>query len=319
MSDRLIFETYSNIDGYKSGANLWQGDSDRVNLYLKNACVSLISLAEKNPECDTALCTNIDVPDRFLKLLKEKDIRVIKIPYDDYLFPEGMRWSLTFYKFRVMEYLAENTEYDRYLMLDTDTYCGFNFGSMWDNAELGMLMCLNTAPIDSDNSKKALEESKKLYPDLEQGTRFYWAGGELAAKREDFVFLSRECRKIYEDMRKMNVETSLGDEFVWYVFDKKYPGRIIPGNAYWDHYWTYDSYYHITTFYYYDRKPLWHMPVEKSRGMLKLFDYYEKHRRFPNQRRLWHMLHLIQPDGRWYVTAVAKEDLKEFIKKMIRK
>lgn len=313
MNKRLIFETYSNIDGYKSGANLWKGDDDRVSLYLKNACVSLISLKLRNPDCDVALCTNISVPDRFKSLLEEKEVGIIEIPYDDYLFPEGMRWSLTFYKFKVMEYLLANTGYEQYLMLDTDTYCARNFGCMWENAELGILMCLNTAPLDSDNSVKAYNEAEALYPRMDHGTRYYWAGGELAATREDFSFLSSECRKIYEDMISKGVETSLGDEYVWYVFDKLNPHRIIPGNAYWDHYWTYEGYYHISTTYYYDKKPLWHMPVEKSRGMLTLFDYYEKHRRFPNQRRLWHMLHLIQPDRKWYPLAVLKEDLKTLL------
>ena len=71
MEKNLIMVPYAEIPSMETGTSVAARKiKDRKAMYLKNACVSLVSAKSHNPECAVALVTNIDVPLSYAAVLK---------------------------------------------------------------------------------------------------------------------------------------------------------------------------------------------------------------------------------------------------------
>lgn len=318
--DKLIFNTFSFIHGYQSGALIPEKDElKRKEAYLKNSILSLISARLSNPDSDVALCTNIETPQWYSEMAKAKGIKIIKVPFDKFSFDKDTRWSLTFYKLCVLEYLLCNTSYSYFCMLDVDTLVVNSMKSMWKESEYGVLMYENFRPYYHDMKTQIRDEFKRVYPEVNVGNAAYWNGGEVAADRLHMELLMEQCTLIYKRLVEKKFQTQFGDEFFWFVVDKLKQGLIFSGNAYFEHFWTENGYYVVSTEYIYEKKPVLHFPNEKTKGLLKLFDYYNKKGRLPEMSIFQHMLNIPGIDKRPYWICALSDNLEGYIKRLVVK
>ena len=68
----LICIPFAYKDGMNSGVNISGGK--KLEIYLKNASVALVSAKQFNSDCDVAFATNLkekELPNEFLKILRE--------------------------------------------------------------------------------------------------------------------------------------------------------------------------------------------------------------------------------------------------------
>ena len=311
----IIVNAFAFLDKYRSGENISinkGGSEEQIKeLYLKNSCISLISAKRFNPQDEVALCTNIEVPQYYIEILNKEEIKILKIPFDTFQFEKEMKWSLAFYKICVLNHLLEETCYEKICLLDCDTIVNKDFAALWDEAGYGVLMYNTFDSYESKMRQDIKREFQELFPEYDCRNNEYFAGGEITGDRKYIKELVHTCRLIYNTMLSKKKETTVGDEFFWYGVDKMKPGLIIAGNGYYEHYWTYEGFRLISTNYFYKKVSVMHFPVEKEKGIIKVFDYYVRKREFPEQRILWHMLSLPQPDGRnvyiWHILSILKK------------
>lgn len=102
-----------------------------LEIYLKNIFVSLVSAKKNNPDSDVMLVTNIkeNALGIFDQLIKE-NIKIVFCPFDNFLMPDNFKWQYAFYKLKVLEYIKE-LKYDRYLLMDCDTYVVDELKDLW--------------------------------------------------------------------------------------------------------------------------------------------------------------------------------------------
>lgn len=80
-------------------------DKERLNIYMKNCCVALLSAKHYNQDSDVALVTNIDVPNEFEQILKNYDIISVNAEFNEFKFSNEYKWGLAFYKMCVLKYI----------------------------------------------------------------------------------------------------------------------------------------------------------------------------------------------------------------------
>lgn len=80
----------------RSGVNTSE-TTDKIGLYLKNACVALVSAKFYNSNCDVVFASNLDIselPDCIAEIFGKNDIRFVHVPFSDFLFGEDYLWGL---------------------------------------------------------------------------------------------------------------------------------------------------------------------------------------------------------------------------------
>ena len=97
LSDKIIAIPFAFDKKKKTGVNV--NTDNPQEIYFKNACVACISAKHNNPDCDVAFVTNIlteSIPTEYKNVLKDKNIKIITIPYDRFLFPDEYSWGLAY-------------------------------------------------------------------------------------------------------------------------------------------------------------------------------------------------------------------------------
>lgn len=109
-------------------------------IYLKNIFVSLVSAKLNNVTCDVALITNINNDcSTIIKKLKEQGIMILKCPFNNFVMPDYFKWEYAFYKLNVLEYISK-LQYDRYLLLDADTFVVGALDDLWEESKERILL-----------------------------------------------------------------------------------------------------------------------------------------------------------------------------------
>ena len=85
MNNSIIMVPYANLENMKGGVNV--DNNNRLNIYMKNCCVSLLSAKNYNLNSDIALVTNIEVPAKYEKILTDNNILIIKAEFTYFKFP----------------------------------------------------------------------------------------------------------------------------------------------------------------------------------------------------------------------------------------
>ena len=75
----------------KSGVNFNQkiSTNERLLMYMKNACVALVSAKKYNPESDCALVTNLsdnEIPAEIHEIFTRENIKIFHFPFDEFRF-----------------------------------------------------------------------------------------------------------------------------------------------------------------------------------------------------------------------------------------
>lgn len=288
-----VFNAFAYIENYETSENL-NKQNDLLNIYMRCCCVSLISAKYNGnaikDDCQLILVTNIDVPQYYSNIFEKENIIIKKVPFDRFMFDENMKWSLAFYKLCALKHIVESGEYDKVMLVDSDTYFANDINDIWIEAEQNILLYDICHSLKNHQMIQMNKEYKLLYG---KDTILVNYGGEFVCGKCSLLkqYIS-ECEAVYKNMIEKNVMTLHGDEFIWCAAAIKFKSIIKSANAYIDRYWTGKRVYRVSTNYYFDPVCIYHFPVEKKYGIRKTFNYYIRHNKMPELNKIirWYSL-----------------------------
>lgn len=300
--NNIILIPFAFLKSYSGGVNL-KGSNNKLDLYLKNCCVSCVS-AKKNASDDTdvALVTNIDVPGVFRDVLDEAGVKVLKYDFDRFNFDGEYDWSLAFYKLCALYHAVNELDYDNYAYLDSDVYVQDSFADVWKECSKKILMYDICHGLQVEDYQRFLKETTEFTGTETLGLTHY--GGEFfAANRENAQAFVEECISVYGEMMQKSFKTSMGDEFISSLAAARIADKVRNAGAYIYRFWT-RRFHLMSTNYEYNPVAVLHVPQEKDFGMLKIFDRYVAHGRLPSRKKVWQLLHLCHAD--WKIALYLK-------------
>lgn len=138
----LICIPFAYEENMNSGVNVSIKGKGKIEIYLKNACVALISAKYYNPDSDVALVTNFgrwNIPEEFLSIFDKWEIKVMEIPFDQFRFQGSYTWALAFYKLCVLKKLS-CMKYESICYMDTDVYIQGSFDAIWTECRQNIML-----------------------------------------------------------------------------------------------------------------------------------------------------------------------------------
>lgn len=248
----LICIPFAYEENMNSGVNVSIKGKGKIEIYLKNACVALISAKYYNPDSDVALVTNFgrwNIPEEFLSIFDKWEIKVMEIPFDQFRFQGSYTWALAFYKLCVLKKLS-CMKYESICYMDTDVYIQGSFDAIWTECRQNIM----------------------LY-DINHGLN-----------TRDYVLL---CDEIESYCGQRKLITHYGGEFFAASAANEMRESIKNAGAYIYRFWTGAGFRLISTCYEYNRITILHLPAEKEQGMLKIYDKYIKIGKIPVDEKVW--------------------------------
>ena len=288
MEKRAICIPFAFENDMQTGVNI--ADTNRaIHIYMKNACVALLSAKHYNPNCDVVFATNlenVDIPTEYRTILEKNQITILHIPFDFFRFPGEMKWSLAFYKLCVLKALSESP-YDAICYMDTDVFIQGGFDAIWEECQENILLYDINHGLNTKDYIILCDEVQDFLGHKKLITHY---GGEFfASSKKNAQTFCSICEKIYAGMLNDGFSTSRGDEFIISLAADEMKQKIKNASPYIYRFWTGASFRLISTCYQYNRILVLHVPAEKERGMIRLFDRYIKNNRIPNDSIVWSM------------------------------
>ena len=278
-----------------SGVNLSSG-ADRLKLYLKNAAVSLCSAKHYNPDCSVVFATNMDldqIPEDIQRSFARFGVEVAHIPFDRYRFGNGYKWALAFYKLCVLSHLAEE-DWDKIAYMDTDVYVQMPFDAVWEECSENILLYdvthgLNTGEYVAINEEFTNFQQKNTYPT-------HYGGEFFAASKENAMAFEAAARKIYQKMQEEAFVTEKGDEFIVSLAANTMRNKVKNASPYIHRFWTGARFRLTSTIYKYNPVVVCHMPAEKEKGIVTIYNRYISKGTIPANKKVWKLCRLtVQP------------------------
>lgn len=239
-----------------------------------------------------AFATNLkekELPNEFLKILREWDIQVLEIPYNEFEFPGDYTWSLAFYKLCVLKRISE-MKYMSVCYLDTDVYIQGNFEAIWRECEQNVMLYDINHGLNTDDYISLCDEVEEFYGNRKLITHY---GGEFfAASSSNAKEFVNVCEQVYSKMLEKDFRTTKGDEFILSVAAENMKASIKNAGAYVYRFWTGASFRLVSTCYEYNRIIVLHLPAEKEHGMLKMYDHYIRRGIVPSDKNAWRIFRL---------------------------
>lgn len=276
---------------------------DAFNVYLKNICVSLISAKKAMPNDDVALVCNIKVPIKYENLLTDNNILIFYEPFDSFVFNNDYLWNLAFYKLCALEKMVTKYRYDNYIYTDADVFVQKQLDELFEELKDNILLYDINHGLYTKDYRIIVDEFKRF------GVNSYIThyGGEFfGASCENAKVFIDNCKAVYDEMQSENFITTKGDEFIISIVAHRMKNMIKNAGAYIYRFWTGD-FYLVSTCYKYNEIAILHLPNEKQKGMIKLYDIFVKNHTFPNNGKVHKMCHL------------THQPLKYKIRRMIRR
>ncbi len=285
----LIFSAFAAVDGFRENA-----DANRGRLvYYRCLVVALASAKARNPDCQVALITNVEVPAPFDAQLEQAGVAVYRCDFDRFRFSADLPWSLAFYKLCALSWALEHLDFERCALLDTDTYTQYPLTDLWREADEAVLLYQVPHPAGQPMAAAIAACCDAVYPDGAPHLPTHF-GGELvagsAANLRPFMAL---CREVYDLMRQKGVEPRDGDEVIldiaaWRALRTGRPVRA--ANAYIWRYWLGARHYLVSTNYCLVPICILHLPGSaKDRQLKLLYRHYARHGAFPRRQTVWRM------------------------------
>ena len=286
----IICVPFAFENGVNSGVNLKK--NNKTEIYLKNASVALISAKWNNPTCDIVFATNISVdelPLKFTELLRRNKIQIIIVEYTDYKFPSDYKWALAFYKLCVLKHMIQ-MGFQNCCYMDTDVYVQGSFDDIWRE-------CKHSILLYDINHGLGVKEYRDIISEMNQFCKndlllTHYGGEFFAANYENAVVFEREMSLIYKEMLEKNFITTKGDEFIVSIAADKCKKLIKNASPYICRFWTGASFRLTSTCYEYNAVSVLHMPAEKEKGIIKIYDKYISKNQIPDNSKIWNICRL---------------------------
>ena len=300
----LFFVSFAFDANKKTGANIKR---DVLHTYCKNICVSLLSAKASNPNMDVALVCNVEIPREYEELLIQNDILIYIEEFDSFVFPNDYPWGLAYYKLCALEKMVTKYEYDHYIYTDADVFIQNPLDDIILELKDHILLYDTNRGFQVQNYRTTIEQFKSFGIDsyiTQYGGEFFGADRKNA---EDFLAC---CKEIYNEMINREFRTTKGDEFITSIAAHRMKTKIKNAGAYIFRFWTGD-FYLVSTSYKYNEIAILHMPDEKQRGLLKLYDFFMKKHKFPDKEKVHKMCRLTR--------SPIKDQLSSKIRKLLKK
>ena len=283
----LVFCCFAYKESFSGSVNIPYGKVKPIEVYLKNAFVALKTTKLYNPATDVALAVNFKIPDFYGELYKRSGIAVYECDFTDFVFPQGFSWSLAFYKLNALKRLVAQTDYDNYIEIDSDVICLGSLDEVW--RELGEALMMLSGPFSYNHPVRRSYSADAARLFGISGRLVKYGSGFIGGSRDDLTELAAECERIYNVIRDSGFAcgSDTGDELITSIAALRFEVR--DAKPYMDVYWT-GKFYLASTNYFYDKMCFLHLPNEKDRGIVRLFDYYIAKNRFPDNKRLYKIL-----------------------------
>ena len=284
--ENLIFGAFATLEGHREGDNANLGS----DAYYCCIVVALASAKLANPDCDVALVTNAPVPQPYAAQLEAAGVQVLDCPFDHYRVDAALEWSLAFYKLCAMEWALAHTAYDRYALLDVDTYTQYPCADLWREADEAVLLYQVPHAASQPMAAAISRNYAQLYGGQPVLTHF---GGELiAGSRARLADFMAECAGVYRTMNEKGLRPHEGDEFITCAaaYRSLLAGRPVrAANAYIFRYWVGARFYFVSTNYCNDPVCIFHLPGGKNRQLRVLYRRYAKCGAFPPREKVYRL------------------------------
>lgn len=307
MEKKLIFVPFAHDPNKRTGANM-ESNRDVFTVYCKNFCTALVSLKLDNPDCDVALVTNNPIPSEFSNILDSFNINIFTFPYDSFTFPADYTWSLAFYKLSALRSILVSTNYDFYCYLDTDIISNVSLAPVWQECKDHVLLYDINHGLNVKDYQLFMSDVNVFSGDSRTITHY---GGEFfaASKNNGLIFL-HSCEQIYTEILSRNFITAFGDEFILSLTADQHRTLVKNAGAYIFRYWT-GQFYLSSTRHIANPISILHLPGEKNRGMIKIFDRYVAKGTFPSKKTIYRLCNIDRP---YYLDV-----LKLVVKRLLRR
>lgn len=281
----IICVPFAFEQGYNSGVNLKK--NNKIEIYLKNATVALVSAKWKNPECDVIFATNIstsNIPVEYVEIMDKVGVEIIKVEFDNYKFAFDYKWSLAFYKLCVLKKFIQ-MGFQNCCYMDTDVYVQGSFDSIW-------IECKHRILLYDINHGLEVEEYRKIINEINTFNKndclvTHYGGEFFAANYKYAVIFEKQMDMIYKEMIERNFITTKGDEFIVSIAADRCKELIKNASPYIYRFWTGASFRLTSTCYQYNPVLILHMPAEKEKGIIKLYDKYISQYKKPKDSNVW--------------------------------
>lgn len=283
----LITCAFAFKEGFQTSRQISKlAGNETTEMYLKNLYVALSSAKEKNPGDDVVLSVNIDLDCNWITRFEQAGVTVRKMDFNTFVVPKEFLWSLAFFKMCVLYTWVKEGNYDRYLILDADTYTTHSYDDMWMEADLGMLLYplghtfshSDRAVIRRDFERICPEESSKL-PITHYGGEYVCGNKEMLSQYMDC------CLELFDKIaaQGFKVEDKIGDESLWSIAATLLYSKMpfIASTPYIFRFWT-EEFYLVSTQTVSNPVSIWHLPQEKETGFIRLYNYRLKKGSYPS-------------------------------------
>lgn len=283
----LITCAFAFKEGYGTSQQLNKSaGKETTEMYLKNLLVALASAKYHNPEDDVFLCVNMDLDEDWKKRFNKSGVEVREMNFNSFVVPKEFPWSLAFFKMCVLNTWVNEGNYDRYLILDADTYTTRSFNDMWKEADLGIMLFPLGHTYSHHDRDVIRRDFAGIYPEESAKLPITHYGGEyVCGTKANLKIFIDKCLEVFDKIsaKGFKVEEKIGDEDLWSI-SATLLGRELPfiaATPYIFRFWTTDIFYLVSTCTVSNPVAIWHMPQEKETGFIRLYDYYMKTKSFP--------------------------------------
>lgn len=307
----LILVPYAYKSEYNTGVNI-RSKKTAQDVYLKNCCVACVSAKHHaGSDTDVALISNIEPPREYRNILEKNGVKIIRQDFDLFNFGGKYTWSLAFYKLCALYHAVRNLSYGYYAFVDTDVYFQADFENIWKECDSHVLLYDINHGLQVEHYRHFLQEisdfrEERTECEMGGGYAVHYGGEFFAANAEKALEFTQRCEEIYSQMIKRDFTTTHGDEFITSLAAARMKNSVKNAGAYVFRFWT-GPFRLVSTCYQYNPVAVLHVPAEKERGMLRLFDKFIQAGKIPTKEQAHKILHLRHRSLR---TIVAQMILK---------
>lgn len=286
--ENIIFEALAIDDSASTSASLASivKDYKVSDIYLKNSLVSLASIKQYNHDVCVALVVNIELEEIWRRRFEQFGITLFYCPYDTFVVPKHVVYSLSYYKLCAFDYLVKNTDYKRYCFVDCDTFSINSYKPLWIECD----SAINIVPNESSIISKKRVEINKIHKEISNEDRLiiHYCSGFIAGTKSDLVDLLELCGQKY---RKLFVDgsvlTEIGDEIIWSLALADYDRRIHSPKAYCllsaisaTNYWIDKEHWDDEDVF------MWHLPGDKRYSLIWAYNYLMSKGNLPSKKKM---------------------------------
>jgi hypothetical protein len=288
MPKKVIINAIFTQQGASRSMNLTGHDRSAFDLYIQNSLVSLGS-ASFHTDADRFLVSNVPVPAAYHFFLEQYQILNKVIPFDQFVFPTNVSWSFAFYKLCALNHLVQETDYDLFCLLDTDTLIIHDLETLWQEASFDKILLLNLREaIDHPDRKKTNAIYQRISGES-QSALVNWGGEIICSSRKPLLGFLDLMQTTYDEVKKdpaIYEDQKVSDEILLAVTAHCFGyERIQDAGPYIARMWT-GRFYKTSTRWSKDPVSILHLPAEKEVGMLRLYQYLHKYKQLPSLRRI---------------------------------